>query len=69
MQVRMAYLISFYLNGRAIATSTSDKLLEDAVQFARAELISRAADCFYIADESGADIWHEGRWPGRAPRF
>jgi hypothetical protein len=65
----MAYLISFYADGRAIETSTCDMILEDAIQFARAGLVSCGADCFYLADESGIDIWHEGRWPGREPRL
>lgn len=63
----MTYRISFYVDGRAIATSACDLILEDAVQLARAELVPRGADCFYIIDEAGADVWHEGLLPGREP--
>lgn len=59
----MTYRISFYVEGRTVGNVSCDVSLHEAVRLARGEMVSRGADFFYIVDDAGADVWHEGREP------
>ena len=61
----MAYRLFFCCEGRALGNASYDASLDDAAEFARAEMDARRADFFHIVDDAGTDVWHEGQWPGR----
>jgi hypothetical protein len=56
------FRIHYFRQGRPIGDMAIDGSLDDALKTARAELVERGADFFFIVDVAGGagDVWAEG---------